>query len=115
MHSQEIYETTKEILFYDSLFLCTGLGTTIISKYFNPIEWLIQSISLVITQLLANPVYGTLLEGQQVLRGRVMWLLSCWLYHFNDINVINSLMILIVNMFDNNYGSDIVTRLYSLG
>lgn len=103
----------KEIEFWDAVYLCVGLGSHCIGKHINPSEWLSNSLGSVLNVVFAAPSNGSLQSGQQLLRARFMWLLSCWMYYW-DPSVLATLSQLLVSVFDPSSKSDVVVKLTSL-
>ena len=79
------------ILFYSSVYLCAGLAASTLSQYGHAIDWITQIVGPILTALLQNI---QLTKGQQLLRIRLLWLLSCFMYQFNA-NILTDILNLI--------------------
>ena len=98
-----------ELVMWDAVYLCTGLGAHVISKQFNPTEWLASSIGPLLNNITTScGRTGMLKNGQQLIRFRFMWLLACWNYLF-DAGILQTLLSTLVTTFDFQYNSDIPT------
>jgi len=98
-----------EVVFWDAVYLCTGLAVTSISQQFNPTEWLTSAIGPLLNHVTTSGGRaGMLKNGQQLLRTRFMWLLHCWNYLF-DASVLQTILSVLLMTFDLQYNSDIPT------
>lgn len=102
-----------EIEYWDAVYLCLGLGSSSIGRYIDATDWLGNSLGNVVNLSLSSPSYGCLTKGQQLLRHRLLWLLSCWMYYW-DANVVNVIAQILVSIFDLSSFSDLVVKLSSL-
>lgn len=103
----------KDILYWDAVYLCCGLGVSKLSSYINSNDWLSQFLGPLFQKVVGDSFFGSLTGGQQILRFRIVWLLSCWMYHW-ETNALNILSELVVIVFEVHSSSDIVTTLTAL-
>ena len=74
----------NDILFWEGIFLCAGLGASQIAQHINTSQWLRLILGPMWGQLLSQPQSGSMREGQQIMRHRLLWLLRCWFYQFES-------------------------------
>ena len=137
------YLYDEVIMFWDSIYLCCGLSVSYISSYIPTSEWYYGLIYPLLTGILTytpppppTPKHvsnihmvsttsqiqlkpGYISTGQSIICIRILWLLSCWLYHL-DSNIIPSLLECIQNILQqainnhNNYSTvDYMSILYA--
>ena len=106
--------SVEELVFWDAVYLCTGLGATTISKQFNPTEWLTSAIGPLLNHITTSGGRaGMLKNGQQLLRARFMWLLYCWNYLF-DASILQTILSVLLMTFDSQYSSDVPTVMHAI-
>ncbi len=93
----------------DGLFLCLGLSPSTVGRHINGSELLQTSLGPLISLLLSNPLYGSLPTGQQLLRARMVWFLSCWIFKF-DASSLPLLLNIVLGVIAND-SNDVVTIL----
>lgn len=98
------------VLFWDAVFLSTGLGNYTLGDRIDANEWLVGVLAPLMTALLASPMAGSLQDCQQLLRTRLLWLIKCWLYSF-DKSMLDKLVALISAMLAPSAGSDVVSSI----
>jgi hypothetical protein len=79
--------SNEELLFWDSIYTCTSLGVKVFSQQLgvSPTEWLMSIISPLFCNLLASGGAGSLKpDGQQILRVRMLKLVSSWINEFSS-------------------------------
>ena len=126
------------IMFWDSIYLCCGLSVSYISSYIPTSEWYhgliyplltgiltytpppsslhLSNIHMVSTTSHVQMKPGCISTGQSIICIRILWLLSCWLYHL-DSNIIPSLLECIQNILQisiNNYNNNITVDYMSI-
>ena len=102
--------TDADICFWDSVFLCAGLGASQIGQQIDATLWLRSVLGPFGLQLLSHVQAGSLQTGQQILRHRLLWLLRCWFYQF-DSTCHSDLLDFAVSMLDPANESDIVVSM----
>eukprot|EP01038_Epipyxis_sp_PR26KG_P009963 gene9963-13396_t len=116
---QKVTSTTltgeADIFFWDAVYVVAGLGVTHLGQKINPTEWLQFSFAPLLNNLLLSPSAGILSNGQQVLKARLMWLLSVWMYHF-DPNYVPSILKMLMGVIggEERNSNDIVVQLYAV-
>ena len=96
----------------DGLFLCLGLSPSTVGRHINANELLQTSLNPLISLILSNPLNGSLSTGQQLLRTRMVWFLSCWIFKF-DASSLPLLLNIILSVIAND-NNDIVTILETI-
>jgi hypothetical protein len=105
-------EVRRMSLLWDSIFLCVGLGSATLVPaldYDSVVQWWLSVLAPLLHRLLLDPTIGSV-NGCQLLRARLVWLLRCWYYHF-EIEQHAQIMHLIVAMLDPAHMSDKVVLL----
>jgi hypothetical protein len=97
----------ESVMFWDAVYLSTGLGNFYLGDKINADEWLTNVIGPLLTAMLASPSAGSLRRGPQLLRTRLLWLIKSWLYLFNP-SVFEQLLPFLVQMLEPASGSDVV-------
>jgi len=97
----------ESVMFWDAVYLSTGLGNFYLGDKINADEWLTNVIGPLLTAMLASPSAGSLRRGPQLLRARLLWLIKSWLYLFNP-SVFEQLLPFLVQMLEPASGSDVV-------
>lgn len=104
-YSSSSYEVDDAVMFWNSVYLCTGLSASTLSQGMNASQWLASSIGPLLTEILSKAtsrsLLGSLSTGQQILTTRLFWLLSCWMYYF-DSDLIPQILHLINLAFDDS-------------
>jgi len=72
-----------DVVVWDSVFLCAGLGAYSVGQLIDATAWLRSILGPLWGQLLSDAKAGALRSGPQVLRHRLLWLLRCWFYQFD--------------------------------
>jgi hypothetical protein len=103
----------NEVEYWDAVYLCLGLGSSAIGKHIDAADWLGNSLGKIVNLSLSSPLHGCLTSGQQLLRYRLLWLLSCWMYYW-DANIVSVIAQILVSIFDRSSFSDLVVKLSSL-
>lgn len=99
----------NNIQLLDGLFLCLGLSSSSVGRHINASELLQTSLLPLMSSILSNPSHGSLPAGQQLLRARMAWFLSCWLYRFDTASLPLILNVLLTVLATDN--NDVVTIL----
>lgn len=102
--------TASTVQFWDAIYLCVGLGVSGLAQHINPGEWLTQALGKLIQEVLQQPQLGSLPDEQQLLRARFMWLMSCWMYHW-DSGVLVAVSQLVLTVLNPSSCSDLVVKL----
>lgn len=103
----------ENILFWDALYVCIGLSSSVLSQNLDPSVFLTEVISPIIQVIMQSPKNGTLSSHQQVIRARMLWLISCWLGYFSE-SVLADLFNLLHTLFGNQEDSDVVVSLFAV-
>jgi hypothetical protein len=105
-------EVRRMALLWDSIFLCVGLGSATLVPaldYDSVVQWWLSVLAPLLHRLLLDPTIGSV-NGCQLLRARLVWLLRCWYYHF-ETEQHAQILHLIVAMLDPAHRSDKVVLL----
>jgi hypothetical protein len=103
----------NEIFLWDNVYYCAGMcvDTLIDTLQFNVNEWLLKVMSPMFTFLLQSPHHGALLpNGQQILRSRMLWLLTKWINRI-DGQLYPQILSFLVSLLHQDQQSDLVVRL----
>jgi hypothetical protein len=100
----------ERVLYWNSVYLCTGLSVSSLSGYMDPMQWLLTVIGPLLTDLIRLSAGS---KSPQMISTRLFWLLSCWIYQF-DFSIVPQLIILILQVIDPVNRYDIVCVLTSI-
>lgn len=103
-------EREEQVLALDAVYLCAGLAATSLSHRINAGDFLTQQVGPLLSHLLSHPRVGATRGGQQVLRCRMMWLLSCWMYQFEQA-ALPQILGMLCGVVQRGSGSDAVVYL----
>ena len=102
------------VLFWDAVYLSTGLANFALGEKINAKEWLVNVIGPMLAASLTSPAAGSLQPGgQQLLRARLLWLVKSWLYNF-DATVLEQLVGFLVALLEPAAQSDMVVSLEAM-
>ncbi len=102
-----------EILLWDAVYTATGLGVEVIASRLglSPTDWLLKIIGPLFSNLLQSNKCGSLQPGgQQILRARMLKLISAWISQF-DVSVHSTILPFLVNLLSSQSNSDVVVQL----
>ena len=102
-----------ELILWDNIYYCGGMcvDTLIDVFHFNLNEWLLKVMSPMFTYLLQSPNHGVLVPNkQQLLRSRMLWLLTKWMNRI-DGQLYPQILSFLVSLLRRENESDLVVRL----
>ena len=102
----------SQVLYWDALYLCVGMGSTTLAPalpHQSAVSWWNAVLAPLLQRLLLDATIGSI-QGCQILRMRLVWLLRCWFYHFEEEHH-EQILQLIAAMLDPAHGSDKVVLL----
>jgi hypothetical protein len=103
----------NEILLWDAIYTCAGLAVEPLSNNLgvSPTDWLIGIIGPLFHNLLQSNTCGALKpHGQQILRSRMLKLISSWIAQF-DVKVHSTILQFLISLLSLSSQSDVVVQL----
>eukprot|EP00428_Durinskia_dybowskii_P066940 CAMPEP_0170363018 /NCGR_PEP_ID=MMETSP0117_2-20130122/4638_1 /TAXON_ID=400756 /ORGANISM="Durinskia baltica, Strain CSIRO CS-38" /LENGTH=1545 /DNA_ID=CAMNT_0010617467 /DNA_START=31 /DNA_END=4668 /DNA_ORIENTATION=- len=138
---QQRYFMSRELKIYDAVYVCAGLGVAYMGPFMTQLKrqcqalgqqpccgggpynvdeeegasyWVRQYLGPMIQQLLLSPTAGCILPGkQQLLRSRLVWLLSVWMDKF-DRAVLPHVLNILIDFIGPARGSDVVVKMNAI-
>ena len=104
----------QRILFWDSIFHCAGLDALTLKDYIDIPQWMMASIGPLLAVMLSSKMAGAVdVDGTpaQVMRRRLLWLLSCLSYHIPQELLPHVLSLLFSVLDHTTRSSDTVTMI----
>jgi hypothetical protein len=113
--------SSNELLFWDSVYLMVGLGTNKLSARINTSQWLSSCVGPMVEALIQSPSRGAwantdaVQDGMrpQILRKRILWVLSCWSYLI-DGEILPQIIVVLSGIIDKASCSDIVSTMQAI-